>query len=495
MPKFYYFLTTLLATLLFSTSFSMPVQAEDNNQKLLQEQIKTFKHGENHRFAPQTLERAEAYMGAAMLASEQEKQQEVDAALAKAAEKLSEARHTAADFKQHFSKLLGLRKGAVAITEIITSSGKAISDLSPTQIIKDAERELTLAIETHERGELNQTRIHADKATKYYRQVLDKTLPWLTELTASTIGKAANANARQYAPHIYQAAKDKLAELEAFINGRTHTVPEYPESGLYLAREAEHVAQQVKAWRRKRSSHEELILKTRTLKLQLARELGISNESSPMLTDIETRDLLRAVKKLNKELADERKAHRLDMARLGTELQNKLTAQTDEMKQEQQNQLSTIKEAFKAKLERETFEKKRQQRLQKLFRQGEAEILVNLDGSLLIRLTGLKFHSGRSKVSSKYFDLLGRLKQAMDIYQDRSLRIEGHTDDRGDVKPNQVLSLKRAEAVRDFLIAAGADGTRLKALGYGEVRPIASNEFTQGRDMNRRIDVIINAPK
>ncbi len=183
------------------------------------------------------------------------------------------------------------------------------------------------------------------------------------------------------------------------------------------------------------------------------------------------------------------------MARLGKELQNKLAAQTDEMKQEQQNQLSTIKEAFKAKLERETFEKKRQQRLQKLFKQGEAEILVNLDGSLLIRLTGLKFHSGRSKISSKYFDLLGRLKQAMDIYQDRSLRIEGHTDNRGDVKSNQVLSLKRAEAVRDFLIAAGADSTRLKALGYGEVRPIASNEFAQGRDMNRRIDVIINAPE
>jgi len=495
LPKSHYFLTTVLATLLFSISFGTQAQAADNNQKLLQEQIKTFRHGENHRFAPQTLERAEAYMGAAMLAREQEKQQEVDAALAKAAEKLAEAKQTAEDFKQRYAKLLGLRKGAVAITEIITSSGKAISDMSPTQIIKDAERELTLAIETHERGELNQTRIHADKATKYYRKVLDKTLPWLTELTASTIGKAAHANAKQYAPHIYQAAKDKLVELEAFINGRTRTVPEYPESGLYLAREAEHVAQQVKAWRRKRSSHEELILKTRTLKLQLARELGISNESSPMLTDIKTRDLLRAVKKLNKALADERKAHRLDMARLGKELQNKLAAQTDEMKQQQQQQLSTIKEAFKAKLERETFEKKRQQQLQKLFKQGDAEILVNLDGSLLIRLTGLKFRSGSSKVASKYSDLLNRLKKAMDIYQDRSLRIEGHTDNRGDVKPNQVLSLKRAEAVRDFLIKAGADGTRLKALGYGEVRPIASNEFKQGRDMNRRIDVIINAPE
>jgi len=491
LPEFRYFFIALLATLLFSTS----LQAADNNQKLLQQQIKVFKHGENYRFAPQTIERAEAYMGAAMLAGEQENQQGVDTALSKAAEKLTEAKHTAADFKQRFARLLSLRKGAIATTKIIASSGKEISDLSPTQMVKDAEHELTLAIETHERGELNQTRIHADEAAKYYRQILDKTLPWLTELTASTIGNAAHANAKQYAPHIYQAAKDKLAELEAFNKGKTRTVPEYPESGLYLAREAMHVAQQVKAWRRKRGSHEELVLKTRTLKLQLARELGISDESSPMLTDIESKDLLRAVRKLNKALADEREAHRLDMARLGKELQNKLAAQTDEMKQQQQHQLSTIKEAFKAKLERETFEKKRQQQLQKLFKQGDAEILVNLDGSLLIRLTGLKFRSGSSKVASKYSDLLNRLKKAMDIYQDRSLRIEGHTDDRGDVKPNQILSLKRAEAVRDFLINAGADGTRLKALGYGEVRPIASNEFKQGRDMNRRIDVIINAPE
>lgn len=491
MPEFRYLLIPLLAAMLFSA----PLQAADNNQKLLQQQIKTFKHGENYRFAPQTIERAEAYMGAAMLASEQEKQQEVDTALAKAAEKLTEAKHTAEDFKQRFARLLNLRKGAVAITEIITSSGKAISDLSPTQVVNDAEHELALAIETHERGALNQTQIHVDKAAKLYRQVLDKTLPWLTKLTASAIGKASNANARQYAPKIYQAAKDKLAELKAFNRGKISKVPDYPESGLYLAREAAHIAQQVRAWRRDHSSHETLILKTRALKLQLAHELGISNESSPMLTDIEDSVLLRAVKKLNRELADERKAHRLDMARLGQEMQNKLAAQTDEIMQEQQNRLSSIREAFKAKLERETFEKKRQQQLQQLFKQGDAEILVNLDGSLLIRLTGLKFRSGRSKIESKYFDLLNRLKEAMAIYQDRSLRIEGHTDDRGDVKPNQVLSLKRAEAVRDFLIAAGADGSRLKALGYGEVRPIASNEFAKGRDMNRRIDVIINAPE
>jgi len=492
----YRFLFPLLLTALL---FSASVQAADNNLELLQQQIKSFNHSENARFAPQTIKRAEAYVGAAMLAMEQQKQQDTDTALAKAAETLAEARQTAADFKQRFAELLDLRQGATAITEIIASSGKAISDLSPTQLIKDADHELTQVIETHERGELNQTQNHAEKATQYYRQALDKTLPWLTELTASAIGKAANTNGKRYAPHIYQAAKDKLAELEAFGLGKTRTAPQHPEEGLYLARESRHVAEQVKAWRKKSSSHETLVLKSRTLKLKLANALGISNKSNPMLTDIAGKDLIKAVNKLNKELADEREAHRRDMARLGAEykqqLQSKLAAQTDEMKQAQQNQLSNIREAFKVKLERETFEKTRQQQLHKLFKKGEVEILVNLDGSLLIRLTGLKFHSGRSKIGAKYFDMLGRLKQAMELYQERDLRIEGHTDSLGDVKPNQILSLKRAEAVRDFLIAAGADASRLKALGYGEVRPIASNEFKQGRAMNRRIDVVINAPK
>ena len=61
-------------------------------------------------------------------------------------------------------------------------------------------------------------------------------------------------------------------------------------------------------------------------------------------------------------------------------------------------------------------------------------------------------------------------------------------------RKNQVLSLRRAEAVRDFLASAGIGPARLKAVGHGEVRPIASNEFDKGKAINRRIDVIITAP-
>jgi len=156
-------------------------------------------------------------------------------------------------------------------------------------------------------------------------------------------------------------------------------------------------------------------------------------------------------------------------------------------------QISSMKDAFRAKLERETFELKRQKRLRSLFPDKGVEIIVNLDGSLLVRLSILKFSSGSRKLDARYFDLLGRVKEAMDIYGDRNFRIEGHTDSLGDVKVNQQLSLRRAESVRDFLIAAGVDAGSIKALGYGEVRPIASNEFAQGRKMNRRIDVVIEA--
>ncbi|MFQ5519665.1 MAG: OmpA family protein, partial [Mariprofundus sp.] len=419
--------------------------------------------------------------------------------LQKTTDTLTEARQTASSFKTRFKALLKLRTSANAIAQIISSSAEEVSELSPLQIISSADKELSQAITTHEQGDLNNMQKHAATAEALYQQLLDKALPWLTEQTASAVGKAANAGAKKYAPQIYQASKDKLAELRAFIDGISTTAPAQPELGLYLAREAKHMTAKVKAWRKKTGAHEDIVLQGREFKLKLADELGLSGATTVLLGSIDGDDLLSAVKELNKQLLNERKLHKQDMTRLKKQheqdLQNKLVARSDELKQAQQSQMSDIKEAFKAKLARETFEKKRQQRLRALFGQGEVEILVNLDGSLLIRLTTLQFAPARSKIDSKYFDMLSRLKEAMDIYQERNLRIEGHTDNYGDVKPNQALSLKRAEAVRDFLTAAGADGARLKALGYGEVRPVASNDFPQGRAMNRRIDVVINAPE
>jgi OOP family OmpA-OmpF porin len=71
---------------------------------------------------------------------------------------------------------------------------------------------------------------------------------------------------------------------------------------------------------------------------------------------------------------------------------------------------------------------------------------------------------------------------------DKKIEIGGHTDATGSAEYNLALSEHRAVAVRDAMIAAGVDGARLIAKGYGEAVPLANNGTEQGRMVNRRIE-------
>jgi OOP family OmpA-OmpF porin len=71
------------------------------------------------------------------------------------------------------------------------------------------------------------------------------------------------------------------------------------------------------------------------------------------------------------------------------------------------------------------------------------------------------------------------------------LRIEGHTDSQGSNASNQKLSQQRAEAVRAYLEKAGVEPPRLLAKGFGETKPIADNRTPEGREQNRRVELVI----
>ena len=71
------------------------------------------------------------------------------------------------------------------------------------------------------------------------------------------------------------------------------------------------------------------------------------------------------------------------------------------------------------------------------------------------------------------------------------LEITGHTDNQGDDTANMLLSKKRAEAVKNYMITQGIDATRLYALYFGETMPIATNDTSEGRQKNRRVEMKI----
>jgi outer membrane protein OmpA-like peptidoglycan-associated protein len=106
-------------------------------------------------------------------------------------------------------------------------------------------------------------------------------------------------------------------------------------------------------------------------------------------------------------------------------------------------------------------------------------------------LDDVAFATGQSSLRAEASESLARIAEFVRKDPDKLVRIEAHTDSTGSSNANQVLSQKRAEAVRDALENDGIDASRMTAVGVGEERPIASNDTAEGRAKNRRVDVIL----
>jgi outer membrane protein OmpA-like peptidoglycan-associated protein len=114
------------------------------------------------------------------------------------------------------------------------------------------------------------------------------------------------------------------------------------------------------------------------------------------------------------------------------------------------------------------------------------------DRGLILTLGDVSFDAGKASLQPTAMTAIDRLAQLMSVYPERSVRIEGHTDSLGDDAANQQLSLRRAVAVRDALLARGVAAARVQTVGYGETRPTADNATPLGRQKNRRIDIVLS---
>jgi outer membrane protein OmpA-like peptidoglycan-associated protein len=98
------------------------------------------------------------------------------------------------------------------------------------------------------------------------------------------------------------------------------------------------------------------------------------------------------------------------------------------------------------------------------------------------------FRTNRDIIQPRSFALLDNVAAVLQAHPSVRVRIEGHTDDRGDDAYNKQLSQRRAEKVRSYLVKKGVDASRLEAIGYGEEQPLQGNDTDEGRAANRRVD-------
>lgn len=107
--------------------------------------------------------------------------------------------------------------------------------------------------------------------------------------------------------------------------------------------------------------------------------------------------------------------------------------------------------------------------------------------------SGILFGFDKSELNANSKTNIAKLGRILNEYPDTRLTIQGHTDSKGNENYNQQLSSKRANAVRDYLVANGVKAGRLSTASYGESAPVATNETEEGRAQNRRVEVVIVA--
>jgi len=107
-------------------------------------------------------------------------------------------------------------------------------------------------------------------------------------------------------------------------------------------------------------------------------------------------------------------------------------------------------------------------------------------------LRNIYFDFDKWSFKNESYNELNKLERMMQQNPNIRVEISGHTDNIGTQAYNMFLSRKRAEAVKDFLTGKGIDGRRIKATGYGESRPLASNDDErEGRELNRRVEFLV----
>ena len=111
---------------------------------------------------------------------------------------------------------------------------------------------------------------------------------------------------------------------------------------------------------------------------------------------------------------------------------------------------------------------------------------------LIVSMPDVLFDTGKYTLKAGARERLARVAGILQAYPGLRVEVEGHTDSVGAEDYNQRLSEHRADNVRDFLVSQGVSPSNIGAQGMGESAPVASNETATGRQLNRRVDLVVS---
>jgi outer membrane protein OmpA-like peptidoglycan-associated protein len=150
-------------------------------------------------------------------------------------------------------------------------------------------------------------------------------------------------------------------------------------------------------------------------------------------------------------------------------------------------------DAQKAESLRQQAEREKQELRERLLQQLN-QILATRDSArgLVANMSDVLFRSGSYELAPGARERLAKVSGIILAYPSLHVSVEGHTDSVGGDEYNQSLSELRAQAVRDYFVQQGISSSSIEAHGYGKTAPIASNDTAEGRQQNRRVELVLS---
>ncbi len=322
-----------------------------------------------------------------------------------------------------------------------------------------------------------------------------------SKLSASrnALAQAIKEGAEKLAPRSLAIAQKSIQDADSFITGNRHESAQIAEFSAKSQKSAEHVLKITRdAKLGTKVSAEDMALRVEAGENQVAKrdgQLNVKqaqiNEKTAQIDEKESEIAKSAAS--NQALATENLANKAELAR-GEGANVALTAanavQASEIaKSNSKNQALT---ATNSDMQAEQATNLRYETARKQFTAQEAEVYKQGD-TLTIRLRGLEFPKSQAVLKGSNFPLLAKVQRVIADLGSSSVIVEGHTDSTGSKALNEKLSQERAQAVSAYLSSNLAGrSVKIKAVGFGDQKPLASNGTLNGRAQNRRVDVVIH---
>jgi OOP family OmpA-OmpF porin len=324
----------------------------------------------------------------------------------------------------------------------------------------NVEKMLREACVLFEHGKINEAKDRRPALLNTYSKLEIRALKEGTlALAKAAFEQAKYIDADEYAPKTFQLAKKELNLAISTLKMDPTNVDEaneHAELASALAKKACELADLARIFERRKYSHEDILL-------WYWQQLTEINEPFESKLDFEqpNRTVIRS-------------------------LHNKISSLV-----ESQHIAESIRKGYEEKERRQRIANQKFEYVQSLFHSKEAQVYRKGD-NILISASGFYFPSGGAEILAQNYELLNKIVSAIRQFPGSRLEISGHTDAIGHEEINLPLSRKRAENIAKFLVEVGnIESANIITRGYGESRPVASNETAEGRGKNRRIELMI----